>query len=165
MAQNYSEDLLGDLRRRKFIQEFFPHPERYIEDLEKLEGLNRLPSFVKAVITPLMVNRQKKVHYGQVVPIEEVERIFGFVNSVIRLPCICRQATVGTEQRYCYGISMVPQEQSQMGQLIRSIDADYLTGPGTAGLETLPKEESLFILESLKRRSFVTRCGLLSPPS
>ncbi len=36
-------------------------------------------------MTPFMVNRQKKVHYGQVVPIEDVERIFGFVNSVVRL--------------------------------------------------------------------------------
>jgi ferredoxin len=151
-AQNYSEDLLSDLNRRKFIQEFFPRPEKYIEGLEKLEGLNRLPSFVKAVITPLMVNRQKKVHYGQVVPIEDVERIFGFVNSVVRLPCICRQATVCTEQRYCYGVSMVPSKESQFGQIIRAIDADYLTGPNTGGLEVLSKEEALTNLRELEKK-------------
>ena len=31
-VSNYSEDLLSDLRRRKFIQEFFPHPERLLEE-------------------------------------------------------------------------------------------------------------------------------------
>jgi hypothetical protein len=96
-AENYSEDLLSDLRRRKFIQEFFLQPEKLAEGLERLNGLERLPSFVRAVITPVIVNRQKKVHYGQVVPIEEIERIFDFINFVARLPCMCRQVSVGTE--------------------------------------------------------------------
>ena len=151
-AQNYSEDLLSDLRRREFIQNFFLHPERLNEDEGKLDELKRLPSFVRAVVTPVLVNRQKRVHFGQVIPIEEVERIFGFVNSVVRLPCICRQATVGTEQRYCYGVSMVPQEESQFGQIIRSIDAGYLTGPDTSGLETLSKEEALSNLRELEKK-------------
>jgi ferredoxin len=151
-AKNYSEDLLSDLRRREFIRNFFLHPERLNEDEGKLDELKRLPSFVRAVLTPVLVNRQKRVHFGQVIPIEEVERIFGFVNSVVRLPCICRQATVGTEQRYCYGVSMVPQEESQFGQIIRSIDAGYLTGPDTSGLETLSKEEALIDLRELEKK-------------
>jgi len=151
-AQHYSEDLLSDLRRRKFIQDFFLHPEQLSQDEQKLEGLKRLPSFVRAVMTPLLVNRQKKIHYGQVVPIEDVEHIFGFVNSVIRLPCICRQATVGTEQRYCYGVSMVPSETSQFGQIIREIDASYLTGPDTKGFEALPKEEALASFHELEKK-------------
>lgn len=152
-AQNYSEDLLSDLRRREFIQNFFLNPERLNENEGKLDELKRLPSFVRAVVTPVLVNRQKRVHFGQVIPIEEIERIFGFVNSVVRLPCICRQATVGTEQRYCYGVSMVPQGESQFGQIIRSIDAGYLTGPDTSGLETLSKEEALSNLRELEKKS------------
>jgi len=152
-AQNYSEDLLSDLRRREFIQNFFLNPERLNEDVGKLDELKRLPSFVRAVVTPVLVNRQKRVHFGQVIPIEEIERIFGFVNSVVRLPCICRQATVGTEQRYCYGVSMVPQGESQFGQIIRAIDAGYLTGPDTSGLETLSKEEALNNFRELEKKS------------
>jgi hypothetical protein len=151
-AKNYSEDLLSDLRRRKFIHDFFLHPEDLGEGVKKLDEFKRLPSFVRAVLTPLMINRQKKVHFGQVIPIEEVERIFGFVNSVVRLPCICRQATVGSEQRYCYGVSMVPHEESQFGQIIRSIDAGYLTGPGTSGLETLSREEALNQFRELEKK-------------
>ncbi len=151
-AQNYSEDLLSDLRRRKFIQDFFLHPDHLTEDEGKFERLKRLPSFVRAVVTPSLVGRQKRVHYGQVVPIEDVDRIFGFVNSVIRLPCICRQATAGTEQRYCYGVSMAPQGESQFEQIIRAIDARYLTGPDTAGLEALSKEEALTSLRDLEKK-------------
>lgn len=151
-AQLYSEDLLSDLNRRNFIRDFFLHPEHLTEKEGKLEGLKRLPSFVKAVITPFLVGRQKKVHYGQVVPIEDLERIFDFVNSVIRLPCICRQVTVGTEQRYCYGISMVPTEQSQFAQILREIDASYLTGPDTKGLEVLSKEEAVTSIRELEKK-------------
>ena len=99
-----------------------------------------------------MVNRQKKIHYGQVVPIEDVERILGFITSVVRLPCICRQTTVGSEQRYCYGVSMVPQGESQFGQILRSLDASYLTGPDTSGLEALSKEETLNGLRELEKK-------------
>ena len=150
-AQNYSEDLLGDLRRRRFIQDFVSDPEYFRRALRKIEGLRRLPSYVRAVITPIAVNRQKRVHYGQVVPIEEVERIFDFVNSVTRLPCICRQATVGREQRYCYALSMVPHEQSRLIEVVRAVDASYLTGPDTSGLEALSREEALASLRELEK--------------
>jgi len=151
-AQNYSEDLLSDLRRRKFIQNFIRYPEHLNGGQRRIEGLRRLPSYVRAVVTPIAVNRQKKVHYGQVVPIEEVERIFDFVNSVTRLPCICRQATVGSEQRYCYAVSMVPPEQSRLIEMVRSVDASYLTGPDTSGLEVLCKEEALASLRELENK-------------
>lgn len=141
-AENYSEDLLSDLRRRKFIADFFSNPEELREQIDKLEGLNKAPGFVRSVLMPYMVGRQKKVHFGQVLPIEDVETIFGFVSSIVRLPCMCRHINLGSEQRYCYGISMAPQE-GEFAKIIREIDMDYLTGPDTAGLEVLTKEEAL----------------------
>ncbi len=151
-AEHYSEDLLSDLKRRNFIKDFFLHPEYLTEGEKQLERYKRLPSFVRAVLTPLLVGRQKKVHYGQVLPIEDVEQIFGFVSSIVRIPCICRQATVGTEQRYCYCISMVPEEESQFAQLIQEIDASYLTGPDTSGLEVLSKDEAITSLQELEKK-------------
>ena len=141
-AKNYSEDLLSDLRRRDFIADFFSHPEKITQDKAQLEKLQRLPAFVKATLTTFLSNRLKRTHFGQVLPIEDIEQIFSFVNSVIRVACICRQAALGTEQRYCYGISMLPQE-GKFAQIVREIDMGYLTGPDTAGLETLTKDEAL----------------------
>ncbi len=152
-AENYSEDLLSDLRRRQFTQDFLRSPEHVRRSVEGLEKYRRAPSFVRWVITPFLVNRQKKSHYGQVVPIEEVEHILGFVNSVVRLPCICRQALTGGEQRYCYGISMVPQEESGLTRIARELDASWLTGPDTGGLEALSREEALASFRELEKKA------------
>jgi len=146
----YAEDLLSDLERRRFIKDFFADPEHLNSSEAKLKTLKKAPAFVKAAVTPVMVNRQKKTHYGQVLPIEDIEEIFAFANSIIRLPCICRQATVGTEQRYCYGISLVPATDSRMLQIVSDIDADYLNGPETKGLEALSKEEALTSIRELE---------------
>jgi ferredoxin len=151
-AYNYSEDLLSYIGRRKFIQEFFQHPEKLLEDEKLVMQLNRLPSFIRAIVMPFAIGDLKRKHYGQVVPIEDIEHILDFVNSVTRLPCICRQATVGSEQRYCYGFTMVPYAESQMGQLIRSIGAEYLTGPATSGVEVLSREEAARNIRDLEKK-------------
>ncbi|MGB8952024.1 MAG: 4Fe-4S binding protein [Candidatus Aminicenantales bacterium] len=141
-AKNYSDDLLNDLRRRNFIKKFFLHPERQKEGIKSLDRLDRAPGFVRRVLTTNLVKRQQRVHFGQVVPIEEVEQILDFVTSAVRVACICRQVNLGTEQRYCYGLSLAP-NGGELAKLIREIDAAYLTGPHTKGLEMLSKEETL----------------------
>ena len=151
-AKNYSEDLLSDLRRRRFIHEFFDNVVGLARETDQLRRLRKAPPFVRAALEPRLINRQKKVHYGQVVPLEEVERILDFVQSIVRLPCICRQATVGNEQRYCYGVSMMPGDGGQMFEIIREVNADYLTGPHTRGLEVLSRDETLSSLKDLEKR-------------
>jgi len=163
-AKNYSEDLLSDLHRRKYIHDFFLNAENKGRNIDRLDDLNRLPAFVQAVVKPFLANRQKKTHYGQVLPLEDVEKIFGFTNSVVRMPCVCRHVTVGTEQRYCYGISMEPGEDTEMGRIIRSIGADYLTGPHTSGLEVVPAETALEQFRELEKKGLIhTVWTFLSP--
>lgn len=151
-AENYSEDLLSDLHRRKFIEDFFKYPQNLGKRVASLDDLEKLPSFVKNVVKPTITNREKKTHFGQVIPIEDLEKIIEFVTSVIRLPCICRKVSVGVEKRFCYCISMVPSEESEMGKIIRSIGADYLTGPETVGLEDIPKEEALQQFKEMEKK-------------
>jgi ferredoxin len=142
-AKNYSDDLLADIKRRQFIEEFFKYPERIPASEKRLDLLDKkTPRFVRDAVMPFLSNRQKRAHFGQVVPLEDVEKILGFTTSVVRTACICRQTTVGSEQRYCYALSMLPQG-GKWAELIRDIDVDYLTGPGTAGLEILSREETL----------------------
>jgi len=152
-AKNYSEDLLSDLRRRKFVHEFFDDVDSLAKGTDGLRRLRKAPAFVRAVLEPRLVKRQKRIHFGQVVPLEEVERIFELVNSVVRLPCICRQATVRSEQRYCYGVSMLPDLTGRIFEIIRAVGADYLTGPHTGGLEVLSKEAALASLKELEKKS------------
>jgi ferredoxin len=149
-AVNYSEDLLSDLRRRKMIADFFQHPESLENEVGQLEQLCKAPRFVKGVLTPFLGRRQKKVHFGQVVPIEEVAHIFDFVTSVVRLACICRHISIGSESRYCYMVSMGP-KGGRFAEIIREIDVSYLTGPDTAGLEELSKEQALAAIHGYEK--------------
>lgn len=152
-AENYAEHLLSDFKRSKYIQHFFRDPQRLQDRMKLLDTLNRMPGFVQAVIKPAILGRMKRMHHGQVLPLEDVEKIFGFVNSVVRLPCICRQAALGTEERYCYGLSMVPAETSKLKLIVEAVGADYLTGPDVKGLETVPKKEALTQFKELEKKS------------
>jgi ferredoxin len=149
-AENYSEDLLSDIRRRKFIEGFFSGPELLREELEKVEKLDRAPALVRRAIIRAVSNRQKQVHYGQVVPIEDLERILGLVNSVVRLPCICRKITLGKEKRFCYGVSISP-GGGELVRIIDGLDKSYVKGPDTSGFETLSKDEALQALREHER--------------
>ncbi len=100
-ARNYSDDLLSDLRRRDFIKDFFENPEAQGKTVEKIGQRANASGFVKKALAIRISEKIKKLHFGQVVPIEEVERIFDFVTSITRFACLCRHVTVGSEQRYC----------------------------------------------------------------
>jgi len=141
-ARNYSEDLLSDLRRRKFIKRFFASPDHLANGERALNVLDKIPSFLTGGARRKITEKQKVNHFGQVVPIEDVERIFGFTTSVVRLACICRHVRIGPEHRYCYGISLAP-GGGEMIKLMREIDPAYLIGPQTGGLEFMPGDEAL----------------------
>ena len=141
-AENYSEDLLSDLKRRKFIADFFSLAQKSPGLVDRLGNLHIMPSLVKSAAVAHKVGRWKKLHYGQVLPIEDVERVFGVVSKIVRFPCYCRHVNLGTEQRFCYGVGLAAQE-GELFKIIKEIDMDYLTGPDTSGLEELTKEEAL----------------------
>jgi len=147
-AANYSEDLMSDLKRRQFIKRFIEDPARFSRSLQKLEDMKRLPAYVRDVISPVLEDRQKRSHYGQVLPIEDIALIFGFVNSVVRLPCLCRHSSF----RHCYALSMVPYEQSQLFKLVRDVGSSYLTGPDNGGLEVLSRESALASFRRLEQQ-------------
>jgi ferredoxin len=141
-ASNYSDELMSDIRRRRKITEFLSNPERLKRNVDLLNRIEKTPTFIKNMIGRIITKRQKKSHFGQVVPIEEIEKIFGFVCSIVRVACICRYATLGQEKRYCYAVSMSP-NGGELSNIIRGLDNSFLSGPDTSGLEVLTKEEAL----------------------
>ena len=141
-ASNYSEDLLSDVRRQKFIREFGNIDQDMERGLDRLEKLERAPRFVRSIMKRAITARMKKQHFGQVVPIEDIEKIFEFVNSIIRIPCICRHFTVGEEKRYCYGISLGP-DGGKLAELMGEIPDGFYGGPASVGSEKVSKETAL----------------------
>jgi ferredoxin len=54
-----------------------------------------------------IVARRKVEHFGQVLPIEDVEKVIDMVDSITRMPCGCRFITTGkADKRYCFGLGM-----------------------------------------------------------
>jgi hypothetical protein len=140
-AKNYSDDLLSDVRRRKFIEEF-ANPQGIDEALEGLDRLNNAPKFIRTILSRLLTRKMKKIHFGQVIPIEDVERIFSFTNSIVRVACICRHTTLGKEKRYCYGISISP-DGGLMGQILQLADKSFFGGPHATEVEKLTRDEAI----------------------
>jgi len=78
-----------------------------------------------------IVARQKVEHFGQVLPIEDVERVLDMVDSITRMPCGCRFLTTGkADKRYCFGFGI-----DRPGILGQFPDA-------ASSLEVLGKEEA-----------------------
>ncbi len=141
-AKNYSDDLLSDARRRKFIEDFASSPESLSRNAHRMDRLMKAPRFIRSMVTRIVTQRMKKIHFGQVVPIEEIEQIFGFVNSIVRVACLCRHINLGQEKRYCYGISLAP-DGGKLAEIVRGLDQSFRSGPYAAGIETLTKEEAI----------------------
>jgi Pyruvate/2-oxoacid:ferredoxin oxidoreductase delta subunit len=140
-AKNYSDDLLSDLRRRRFIADFMTGDELK-QSVGRLAQLDQVPQSLRRLLSRMISWRMKRVHYGQVLPIEDVERIFGMMNSIVRTACICRHVTLGQEKRYCYGISLSP-DGGEFTRIVQGLDKSFLGGPDTAGREVLSKEQAL----------------------
>ncbi len=143
-ARNYSDDLLSDAGRQNFIRHFAAENGPVSTISGRIKKLAKAPALIRAAVSRLITRRMKKNHFGQVVPIEEIEQIFGFVNSITRISCICRKTTLGQEKRYCYGISLDPRG-GRMGKIMAEAKADssYANGPIGGSFERMTKEEAL----------------------
>ena len=149
-AKNYSEDMLSDIRRQKFIAHFADEgliAREVADGFRELDRIGKLPWFIRYILVRLFTRRMKRIHFGQVVPIEEIERIFEFVTSVVRLSCICRKTTLGVERRYCYAISMGP-KGGRLLNIFRGLDDGYSDALEDERFECLTTEEALAAMRS-----------------
>ena len=100
--ENYSNELLHQQDRigymKKFVNTF---EERLPHKLDQLERLYRSP--FHRIAKPFLTRTQKRDHFGQIVPIEDMEKILDRVDGIVRLSCPCRRVTTGQKNaRYCY---------------------------------------------------------------
>ncbi len=146
-AKNYSEELLNE-QRKQFMEEFFGDFEHVIGDsaaaLDRLVGAN--PEAARRLF-PAIVEERKKEHWGQVVPVEEIEQILDMSLSVVRVPCVCRSMLRGfREARYCFGITSAGDTASAMPL------SDY---PDYRDLEVLDTDEAKKAIRKLDREGLV----------
>ncbi len=151
-ASNYAAELLHDVRRAQYIEDFLPdisaNGKRWLKILDR--GVRRAPTVARR-IGRIQSRRMKKVHYGQVIPIEDVASILDIVGQVTRLPCVCRQTLLGKEEATCYLLSASP-DRLGLKDLIGTREESR---PFVDGMETVPRNEALREMEQLERRGMI----------
>lgn len=145
-AKNYSNDLVMDRERGEYIDKFLVDFERRNrKTLQKLELFSKAPKAVRSVVGAYVTNHQKKHHFGQVVPIEDIERMLDIANCIVRVDCVCRRVTVNQRSgRYCFGISVDPDG----GAIARA--TSHVAAPDALGLEKLDRGEALDMIRGFE---------------
>lgn len=154
-AEHYSRDLAADLERRRFIEEFiFDVGNGHVSQLEKqLKRAVQAPSLVRNVIYWFYGRRYRRDHFGQVVPLEDLEKVLGLANTIVRLPCICRKNSTGRKDaRYCFGLSLDPEE---LPELKDAFLKTFNPGPDVGLFEYLSESEALELLQDCEKEGLM----------
>lgn len=154
-AEHYSQDLLSDLRRRKFIKGFILDVGNgQVADLEKkLQFGMQAPSWLRQSYYWFTERRYRRDHYGQVVPLEDLDKVLDLASCIVRIPCICRKNSTGSnDARYCFGLSMDPEKLLDIKEAF--LDT-FRPGPDVDIFERLSKPEALNLLRSFEKESLV----------
>ncbi|MBU4263205.1 MAG: 4Fe-4S binding protein [Proteobacteria bacterium] len=158
-AANYANDLLADLRRRKYIKDFFQSTiEEGIVTLGRLEVLFQKKKALPQRLVNQMVARAREEHFGQVVTIEDIREIVGKAATVVRMPCACRWAAMKKENRCCYSVSYTPDHW--YGEL----DMGYFGLAQDEGLESLNPEQAIAQMEELDKSGSVHTIWTMMTP-
>ncbi len=107
--ENYSRELLHQQDRIGYMSYFVnTFEERVPRSLTQLEKLSRTP--FRNIGKLLLTRSQKRDHFGQIVPMEDMEKILVQMDGIYRLSCPCRRVTAGQKNaRYCYALTADPQ--------------------------------------------------------
>ncbi|MBE0481513.1 MAG: 4Fe-4S binding protein [Dehalococcoidia bacterium] len=104
--RNYSRELLEQKGSEQYMEHFMVRfEEDFGRGLASLDSAGRLP-IAGRFIRRMASRRQKAIHWGQVVPVEDVEQILDLQSSIVRMPCVCRSLTAGREARFCLGVGV-----------------------------------------------------------
>jgi ferredoxin len=103
--KNYSSQLA--LRAKGILRDFIRSPQKeLLKELGILERINRLPLLLRNILRGMIIKRQKRRHFGQILPLEDAKLVISMAGSVTLLPCLCRKITTAREERFCMGLGM-----------------------------------------------------------
>ncbi len=154
-AEHYSQDLLADLERRHFIRDFILEiGNGHVAQLEKKLQLGmQAPAWLRQMYYWFYERRYRRDHFGQVVPLEDLEQVLGLATSIVRLPCICRKNSTGKDDaRYCLGLSLDPEEIFEVKEAFLET---FRPGPEVDLFERLNQAEALELLQGWEEESLI----------
>ncbi len=158
-AANYADDLLSDIKRRKYIETFLSSAfAEGFEALGRLEAIYRKKGRIPENVKSALIKKAKEEHFGQVLPIEEIRELLVKARTVVRMPCACRWDTERREVRCCYAISYGPEAW------YREIDMSYFGKAPDEGLESLSAETAIKQMEEMEEHGAVHTIWTMMTP-
>ena len=158
-AANYANDLLADIRRRRYIEGFL---NSTIADgfrtLGRLESLFMKKGRLPGKLIRAMEDKARVEHFGQVLPLEEIRDIVLKADSVVRMPCACRWTISRKEERCCYALSYSPDAW------YKGFDMGYFGKSSEEGLEAVRPEEAIKQMEALEDRGAIHSIWTMMTP-
>jgi NAD-dependent dihydropyrimidine dehydrogenase PreA subunit len=149
-AVNYSEELLRDPRRRKYIREFIPHTRREAGRwLAMADRAHRLAPRLTRFVGRRKAEKMKSIHYGQVIPLEDVAAVMAVAGHVVRLPCVCRKTLLGRDEALCYAVAASP----------ANLGLADLTDCGPEGLDVTGEAERVAPGDALREMAALEKRG------
>lgn len=158
-ARNYGQDLLSDLQRRQYIENFLTSAfGEGFQTLGRLEKIYRRKGRLPAAVKTAMIQKAKAEHFGQVLPIEEIAELAGNAMTVVRMPCACRWNLEKKEERCCYAISYGPEPW------YRNIDMGYFGKASDEGLESLSAETAVKQMRAMEEQGSIHTIWTMMTP-
>ncbi len=148
-ANNYAQDMLSDARRQEMIRDFFANDaEQLRNQAEAIDDLANAPRFMRSLIGGFITRTQKRRHFGQVVPIEDIEKILDMMGQIVRIRCYCRHITIEEQEaRYCFGVTT----SSDIGPMAELVDDSFLAGPDGGDMEVMDRGDALQFMQDCER--------------
>jgi ferredoxin len=151
-AANYSADLLADARRREYIRDFIPtvttRARRWLRILDRARRLAPGPT---ARLARGRSAAMERIHFGQVIPLEDVAAVLDIAGQVVRLPCVCRQVLAGRQEAVCYLLAATPGGAGLPEMLTASPEAIPFAG----SLEKVEPRAALAEMARLEERGLI----------
>jgi ferredoxin len=158
-AANYGQDLLSDLNRRRYIENFLTSAfSEGFQTLGRLETIFRKKGKLPRSVQTALVQKSKAEHFGQVLPIEEIADLVGRARTVVRMPCACRWNIGKKEERCCYAVSYGPEAW------YNAIDMAYFGKASDEGMEALAADTAISQMKAMEEQGRVHTIWTMMTP-
>ncbi len=155
-AESYAADLSSDLERER--REYLSH---FISDFDHTRSmgiaagdtLRRLPRPLHMLGSRWISHNMQRDHFGQPVPLEDIDRILDITTSVVRLPCLCRTQAGRTPEGVCLAVTTRPID----GLLSDAFGANpsFADGPDVSRFDRLTKAQAMDLLRACETRGLM----------
>ncbi len=158
-AANYGQDLLSDLTRRKYIENFLSSAfSEGFQTLGRLETIVRKKGKLPAAVANAMQQKAKAEHFGQVLPIEEISEVVNRARTVVRMPCACRWNIEKKDERCCYAVSYGPEPW------YNAIDMGYFGKASDEGLESIAPDTAIMQMKEMEEQGSIHTIWTMMTP-